>query len=144
MRADYEVDIETDSEFSFRSEGTTRPTGLGVAGGSDGQIGQASVTELGKETCNSPVYGLMRVGPARLEVHSPGGGGVGDPLAREVAKVVRDVRDGLVSVGMARDAYGVVMKPDLRSADVMATTELRGSKQTSHVSITGSAPGRRA
>jgi N-methylhydantoinase B len=122
---DYEVDIETPSEFSFRAEGTMRPTGLGVLGGHDGQIGWTGVTETGGETRATPPYGLMRAGPAKLQVRSPGGGGVGDPLLREVAKVVRDVRDGLVSVDAARDAYGVVMAPGLDRADAEATAALR-------------------
>lgn len=122
---EYEVDIETPSEFSFRSEGTTRSTGLGVAGGGDGRIGWTGVTEQGKGTLTAPQYGLMRAGPAKLVVRSPGGGGVGDPLLREIDNVVRDVRDGLVSVEQAEATYGVVMAPSLDKADAIATAVLR-------------------
>ena len=48
----------------------------------------------------------------RLILELPGGGGMGDPLARDPALVARDVRDGLVSVENARVLYGVVVTAD--------------------------------
>ena len=51
-----------------------------------------------------------------------GGGGWGDPLERDVAKVVFDVEAGLVTREGAR-RYGVVMKSD-SAADEAATREL--------------------
>ncbi|CAB3718258.1 hypothetical protein LMG26845_06177 [Achromobacter insuavis] len=41
----------------------------------------------------------------RLVVHTPGGGGLGDPARRDAARVERDVRYGLVSVEQAGSAY---------------------------------------
>ncbi|WPQ38291.1 hydantoinase B/oxoprolinase family protein [Achromobacter xylosoxidans] len=41
----------------------------------------------------------------RLVVHTPGGGGLGDPAGRDAARVDRDVRYGLVSVEQAASAY---------------------------------------
>lgn len=41
----------------------------------------------------------------RLVVHTPGGGGLGDPARRDPARVERDVRYGLVSAEQAADAY---------------------------------------
>ncbi len=41
-----------------------------------------------------------------------GGGGYGDPKARDPEKVVADVRDGYVSVQAARDTYGVAINGD--------------------------------
>jgi N-methylhydantoinase B len=38
----------------------------------------------------------------------PGGGGFGDPLEREPAGVIRDLRDGIISLDAAESAYGVV------------------------------------
>ena len=37
----------------------------------------------------------------------PGGGGYGDPFARDRAKVRRDVEEGFVSEAAAREAYGL-------------------------------------
>jgi N-methylhydantoinase B len=43
---------------------------------------------------------------ARLRLSLPGGGGYGDPRARDRAEVARDVAAGYVSVEAARDIYG--------------------------------------
>lgn len=42
----------------------------------------------------------------RLVVHTPGGGGLGDPTQRAAASIERDVRYGLVSAEQGKDAYG--------------------------------------
>jgi N-methylhydantoinase B len=57
-----------------------------------------------------------------------GGGGFGDPLARQVELVVDDVRNGLVSEAQARELYGVVMAADGEGADEEATEALRAAK----------------
>ena len=44
-------------------------------------------------------------------MQSAGGGGFGDPLARDPERVRRDVRGGYVSSGRAREGYGVVLTP---------------------------------
>jgi N-methylhydantoinase B len=48
---------------------------------------------------------------ALVRVETTGGGGWGDPLEREPALVLRDVVQGKVSEGAAREAYGVVVVP---------------------------------
>ncbi len=45
----------------------------------------------------------------RVATVNPGGGGWGDPMARDVARVVHDVRNGYVSVQAAADEYGVAV-----------------------------------
>ncbi|HEX5328354.1 MAG TPA: hydantoinase B/oxoprolinase family protein, partial [Acetobacteraceae bacterium] len=48
----------------------------------------------------------------RLVLELPGGGGMGDPATRDPALLARDVRDGLVSAGKAREVYGQPGEPD--------------------------------
>jgi N-methylhydantoinase B len=60
----------------------------------------------------------------RLVLSLPGGGGMGDPVARDPRLVARDVRNGLVSVEAARRDYGVAVSPDGR-VDAAATRALR-------------------
>jgi N-methylhydantoinase B len=63
------------------------------------------------------------------------GGGYGDPLDREVARVLHDVLEGWESRDKARDVYGVVFTGDIDddtlAIDAAATAarraELRGS-----------------
>ena len=56
-----------------------------------------------------------------------GGGGWGDPLERDPAQVLRDVRNEYVSAGSARDDYGVVVDPATWTVDEAATGALRAS-----------------
>ena len=60
----------------------------------------------------------------RLLLHMPGGGGMGPPAERDVARVARDVRDGLVSVAMAREVYKVAVALD-GTVDEEGTRRLR-------------------
>jgi N-methylhydantoinase B len=60
----------------------------------------------------------------RLLLLMPGGGGIGDPTARDPLRVARDVRDGLVSAQNARTLYRVVVD-DYGRLDEAASKELR-------------------
>jgi len=55
----------------------------------------------------------------------PGPGGWGDPLERDPLRVLRDVANELVSVGSARDDYGVVLDPSGSVVEEAATTRRR-------------------
>jgi N-methylhydantoinase B len=57
-------------------------------------------------------------------MQSAGGGGFGDPLARDPERVWRDVRAGYVSPERAREGYGVVLTPS-GAVDALATTAER-------------------
>ena len=61
----------------------------------------------------------------RLIVQMPGGGGYGDPKARDPERVADDVRNGLVTTEAARADYAVVVAPD-GTLDRTATDALRG------------------
>ena len=53
-----------------------------------------------------------------------GGGGYGEPFARDPLAVVEDVRNEKISTDFAREKFGVVIAADGASID-MAATELR-------------------
>ena len=53
------------------------------------------------------------------------GGGYGDPLNRDPARVLADVKNGIVSIGAARDVYGVIIDMTRHQIDAAATAELR-------------------
>ena len=55
-----------------------------------------------------------------------GGGGYGDPMKRPVERVLKDVRNGFVSLEKARDDYGVVIDPLSLSVDPEETLKRRG------------------
>jgi N-methylhydantoinase B len=75
----------------------------GRDGGRDGATGSVSL-KSGKKL---PGKGFLMV-PAgdRLVVNTPGGGGLGDPSARDPAAIGRDLDAGLVSKEASRAAYG--------------------------------------
>jgi N-methylhydantoinase B len=62
-----------------------------------------------------------------IHIHSPGGGGRGDPLDREPARVALDVQRGYVSVSAAETAYGVVIRDG--AVDLPATEALRAARR---------------
>lgn len=62
----------------------------------------------------------------RVSYQTCGGGGYGPPAQRDPALVLRDVRDGKVSLSRAREAYGVVINPAEWAVDWAGTAQLRG------------------
>jgi N-methylhydantoinase B len=64
----------------------------------------------------------------RFLFESTGGGGWGNPLEREVAKVLDDVLDEYISVEAAAGVYGVVIDPTTLILDEAATRELRAKR----------------
>jgi N-methylhydantoinase B len=64
-----------------------------------------------------------------------GGGGWGDPYARDPQRVCRDVRDGYVSIAGAREDYGVIVEgdpqhdPEGLRVDAALTARLRAARQ---------------
>jgi N-methylhydantoinase B len=63
----------------------------------------------------------------RVRLETPGGGGWGDPLARDPERVARDVRRGYLGTDLAREQYGVVLRRD-GSVDPDATAALRAGR----------------
>jgi len=55
-----------------------------------------------------------------------GGGGYGDPMKRPASRVLKDVRNGFVSLEKAREDYGVVIDPVSLSVDAEETFKRRG------------------
>lgn len=60
-----------------------------------------------------------------LRILTVGGGGWGDPYQRTPEQVLADVRDGAVSIGGARDDYGVVVDSETLHLDQQETARVR-------------------
>ncbi|OGA03119.1 MAG: hypothetical protein A3H35_15960 [Betaproteobacteria bacterium RIFCSPLOWO2_02_FULL_62_17] len=97
----------------------------GLWGGTSGEPGDYQVKRPG-ESDYQPVDAVRYLVPEQTQViaRTSGGGGWGDPLDRDPAKVSWDVIEELVSEKFAREQYGVVLKAD-KSSDEPATTALR-------------------
>jgi N-methylhydantoinase B len=69
---------------------------------------------------------VLRQGDVILH-EQPGGGGFGDPLDREPARVAADVRNEKITPEFARREHGVVLDPDSGEVDQPATDALRAA-----------------
>jgi N-methylhydantoinase B len=60
-----------------------------------------------------------------VSIRTGAGGGWGEPLDRDSALVIEDVRAGLISAQEAGSIYGVVFDPEKLEVDEAATIALR-------------------
>lgn len=96
----------------------------GRSGGEPGAKGRLSL-ESGAAL---PIKGLQIIpGGDRLIVEMPGGGGYGDPFARDPALVARDVRYGLIDPAQAETEYGVILAAN-GQVDAEATARRRAAR----------------
>ena len=103
----------------------------GVNGGHSGRPGRIVVNPgMPDEHQLKPLSDNNRLRKGDLlRIMTPGGGGWGDPLERDVARVQGDVLDGFVSWHSARDDYGVVLDAETCAIDEAATRQRRQSLQ---------------
>jgi len=109
---EYEM-LDQDARFSLRStKHIIAPKG--IDGGGTGRTGRGVLNPNTESEREIPSrisdVGVHPADVFRLE--TPGGGGMGDPLTRDPAAVLRDVMNGYVSVDKAFESYGVVITQD--------------------------------
>lgn len=86
----------------------------GVFGGKPGHGGRLNITNIHSGDSKehyAKFSGLATTVGDVVSYYSPVGGGYGDPLERDPAKVLDDVLDGIIRPEHAREDYGVVLKP---------------------------------
>jgi N-methylhydantoinase B len=121
----YRVRVHERAEYAFRGEGQRTPSGFGVHGGTTGAAGAVRFVHADGTVWIPPQFGAGWLDPVEVQIDSPAGGGWGDPKARDAALVLRDVRDEIISVKVARELYGVALTGDGRSVDETETARLR-------------------
>ena len=102
----------------------------GFGGGGDGVPGAFEVVGADgaiRETARSTVPGLHVAAGETLRVRTSGGGGSGDPLTRDPALVLRDLRLEKISATHAESVYGVVVRDGV--VDVEATRARRAERK---------------
>jgi N-methylhydantoinase B len=120
--------IADEGILASRLENVTYPA-WGVNGGHSGRPGRVVVnpgTPDERQLKSLSDNNRLRKGDL-LRIMTPGGGGWGDPLERDVASVQGDVLDGFVSRESARDDYGVSLDPHTYEIDAGKTRRLRQS-----------------
>ncbi|MPZ61455.1 MAG: hypothetical protein GEU93_09190 [Propionibacteriales bacterium] len=126
-----EYRMHGEGQFSVRG-GHLRTPPRGKDGGEPGGSG-ATVVNPG-----TPEERRVKAGDGNVRLHAgdvlrremTGAGGYGDPFAREVDRVLDDVREGYVSPEAARGLYGVVVRRKAHTwvVDETATAELRAGR----------------
>jgi N-methylhydantoinase B len=104
----------------------------GLFGGHDGAPNEV-IVEQGGRTYTSPHWWKgedIRVTSGDLViVRTPGGGGYGDPLERDPARVRRDVARGYFTAEDAERDYGVVLHGAPLAVDATATARARAARR---------------
>ena len=123
FRRDYRF-LEDEGVLQVRSDRRThRPFGL--YGGSPGMPSENYLNPEG-ENRTLPSKFTMNIKRGEVFRHVlAGAGGWGDPLQRDPAAVLRDVRNELLSLDKARADYGVVIDPATWTVDASATAQCR-------------------
>ena len=109
------------------------PVNLGIQAGRfvyaaeglfDGKPGARAQFLVNGESGNA--YGLTRLQPGDVvTIDAPGGGGYGNPHARDPEMVLSDVTEGYVSLESAGADYGVVINPETLAIDWPGTNKAR-------------------
>jgi N-methylhydantoinase B len=100
----------------------------GLFGGGDAMANALFLRKDGKnlgDLPNAKAFTLsLKLGDSAT-IRGGGGGGYGDPTEREPEKVREDVYQGYVTLGAARDTYGVVLDAETLTVDAAATKTRR-------------------
>ena len=102
-----EIGAKGDAEFAVNAifdRVANAPKGRD--GGGEGAAGWVGMNDANGTVLRTKGFQIIPKG-RRLLLKLPGGGGMGDPKARDPALVQRDIEDGLVSPEAARTVYGV-------------------------------------
>ncbi len=99
---------------------------VGLLGGKPGIVQSLTLTRAGADPVEveSNSFYTLNKGDV-FEVVASGGGGFGDPRLRPAELVLRDVREGVVSIDAARTVYGVDIDPDALEVRQDETRALR-------------------
>jgi N-methylhydantoinase B len=121
------------TQLSVLAEKAVLPP-FGVCGGAAGATNRFWVRRNGERVQPSPLPGKVSGFPLELGdvllMESSGGGGFGDPLERDPARIVADVSEGYVTPGAAEAVYGVILRDGVSddAATAARRLQLRGAR----------------
>lgn len=121
--------LDHDMTIIYAADGTSNPP-RGVLGGTAAKPCHSVRLGGNGERTELPAFAeeVIRAG-TKIEFTACGGGGYGDPMERDPARVVRSVNRGWISHETARDIYRVALRetdePGVFEMDDNATAELR-------------------
>lgn len=128
-RREYRM-VDHDAGMTVTTDRVLYTPPWGVFGGKDGR---PSITEVYRNGGSKETWRKVSNLPVKsgevVSFQTGGGGGYGSPLERDPAMVLDDVINGYVSMGSAREDYGVVIKEPEMVVDEEATRKLRAMMQ---------------
>ena len=100
---------------------------FGLFGGKEGSINEMEFSFPGGKQYRPRSKELIADIPKGtvLRQVAGGGGGYGDPRLRPAEMVAKEVRNGVLSIEMAKAIYGVVINPVTYEIDIKGTERLR-------------------
>lgn len=114
-------------EAIYANDGAVNPM-MGARGGLPGARSAQFKRDAEGQLIDLDSCGPVRIAEGeRLVGRTSGGGGYGSPLTRDPELVAKDVREGWISGGRARNVYGVVLDPH-DDVDVAATERFRNAQ----------------
>lgn len=123
-----EMQYLVEGGMSMEGDGHKYPP-PGLFGGQDGKSARLEFIAGGEGEATNVISSKISwrlSGPGDIyRTISPGGGGYGNPLERDVQAVLDDVLDEIVSIESAREHYGVVIDSRKLVVDSAATAKLR-------------------
>lgn len=119
---DYEM-LTDGTTLQLRTDRRKIPN-YGLHGGQPGSLGKMTLNPDG-ENHDLPKIVLSLKKGDMFRARVGGAGGWGNPLERDVNKVLNDVQNELVSVERARKVYGVVINKTTMEVDMDETQKLR-------------------
>jgi len=138
-----EVRIRTaGSRLSVLCEKAVLPP-FGVCGGASGATNHFWVRRAGRPIEPSPLPGKVSGFPLEhddmLVMDSSGGGGFGDPLARDLDAVAADLAEGYVTPAAAEAIYGVALRASAIDAEASGRrrAQLRGTRPRVRLTAVG-------
>jgi N-methylhydantoinase B len=119
-----------DTQIVTFGDGDVEPA-FGLFGGGDGTLNFIELRHPDGTAHRPTTKDIVRGVPEGTvyHQHAGGGGGHGDPKLRPAAKVLNEVRDGVISVDAARNVYGVAVNPRTLELDESETARLRGARE---------------
>jgi len=118
--------LAEEATLQLRSDRHTHKP-YGIQGGGPA-AGNRNILNPDRNTRELPAKVTMMMNRGDVIRHEQsGGGGYGNPLARDPARVARDIANGKISPAYARERHGVVMDASGLNVDPGATERLRAS-----------------
>jgi N-methylhydantoinase B len=119
--------LADDATLQVRSDRRDHPP-YGLQGGLAGAPSNVAITRADgrEEPCRAKFLTTVSRGDT-LKVRLAGGGGHGHPREREPDAVLRDVVEEKMTIGHARDVYGVAIGGSPLAVDAVGTAALRGT-----------------